>query len=388
MKIDQLGRRLIKVPWVKTAARPVALDLTDFNFWQELATLLSSDTPIYKNLGIKSNYQHETFLRQHTQDKCFEAELFAHEFTFKSVGSSRHLERGRFLWKGVGRNQLALQEDLIHSSGTMSLEEGLSEFIYSQILGKELAVPVKGVFKYQSPENFPDSFLVRDMQLPRLASVPILATTKDSLKNIGLKLEAFFGVSGKEAWSKLILTFIHQHQKGFVHRSATTANFDIAGRSLDLSGSKFFPGEGLEIFQMQKETPTNPLESIFWMIEKYYLPLYSSIWNIPHLELEKIQKDLFHEHFNHIHSNKIEFEQNDIKDFFPWVVLQSKSSLYKAPQEDLGVKIQKLLLALSGQRNPADQFQIVSKLMSQLHPQENQEKVSSFLGLTDGASYV
>lgn len=327
MRLDHFGRRLITVPWTKAEAIPLALDYSDIGFWEGLGKLLQADIPLARNIGIRANYVHETFLKEPLKESMFEVELFAHEYTFRSIGSSRHLEKGRYQWKGTGRNQLALMSDFTHSWGGMSLEEGKDEFNFSQLLGPQYAVPVKGIFQYTDRSNGSDCFLIRDMSLPRLATVPIKGSNDTTMKNCRHLLENFFKTEGRDIWLKFTKQIIDTHKMGFVSRSPTTANFDIAGRVIDLYGSTFLKGEDLEIVSYQNDRFENPLAPVYWIVENYFSQLYSKMLGDSSESLMAIFNDMTHAEFKvngirfPVKSDVARFLPDAFTEFSPWIVI-------------------------------------------------------------------
>lgn len=286
MRFDEYGRRFISVPSVKVPAEVICTDETDTEFWAQLEKFVGA--PVRENLGLRSNYLHQTFLEKDAPSSLTETEteIFAHEYFMKSLGSSRHLLLGRYLWKGVGRNQLAVQGDWLHSWGGMKFSEGVTEFILSSLLGSRYAVPVKALLRYKDRTDGGGFFLLRDQRWPRLATVPYNHNREAYSRSLKDTLANIFG--SVDPWEGFLSNLAGPYLKGFVHRSPTSANFDISGRLLDLSGSFFFPGKNIECVWMDEGKIENPLDPIFWLVENCFVPLYARALGIhPDLLLEK-----------------------------------------------------------------------------------------------------
>lgn len=369
MRMDELGRRLLGVPARQVSAEVIGIDETDQDFWAGLVPLVGA--PVRENLGIVSDYHHEAFLRDKSPETSWETEIFSHEYFLRSLGSSRHLGQGRYMWKGVGRNQLAIHTDWLHSWGGMTLAEGLNEYVLSRLLGAACAVPVKALLRYTKPEQERGGrfFLLRDQKLPRLATVPYSQSLPSCSAALRKEMEPWIGDS--DPWDFFLSTFTTGSRKGFVHRSPTSANFDVLGRVIDLTGSFYFPATDVETFWVDGTgTVENPLTPLTWLVETIYLPLYARTYGLNSADLRRKYDAFFSEHFHLYRKSPRELlqllrsiPQGSQKTFGNWVIVPARSAQAAVlPQHSITRKLELLADALSPDA-PAVELQKAAALM-------------------------
>ena len=281
--IDRFGRRLIHVPHRHVPAELLLCDMSDMGFWRSVAQALPGDGPLATRLGVMSDPAPTVFMAKDTVSQGpMVAEVFAHDYGLLSLGSARHMEHGRVMWKGVGRNQLAVRSDWLHSWGGLHQLEGLEEFILSQKLRSTHAVTkVKAVLAYDQ-ELYPGQcFILRDMPLPRLASVSVRFNSEKCLRELAAVYGHELGEAGQEAWGALLKRQWDLLNAGWVARTPAVGNYDVAGRTLDMTGGRLWSGLKHELFWYDESTVSSPLDSFWWVIENALIPLHASLWKIP-----------------------------------------------------------------------------------------------------------
>lgn len=287
MIVDKYGRRLIAVPHRHVKAQLLLADLTDVVFWRTLASHFSGEGTLAERLGVVSDIDSQSFRPMvDPPATLMSAEIFAHDYGLVSLGSSRHMELGRFMWKGVGRNQLAVRNNWLHSWGGLQQTEAIEEFVFSQKLASTGAVvKVKAVYAYD-PSLYPDQFFIlRDMTLPRLASVSVKFNTVKSLANVAEGYQQELKESGEEAWINLLERQWKLLLAGWVSPTPSVGNFDIAGRTLDMAGGRLFADVGHELFwygmnENLERKMASPLDPLWWVIEHALVPLHARLWSI------------------------------------------------------------------------------------------------------------
>lgn len=370
MRIDEFGRRFVSVPARSVPAELICRDDSDSEFWSGLEALVG--VPATANLGLVSDYEHKRFLSAPMAESSeWETEVFSHEYFLMSLGSSRHLGRGRYLWKGVGRNQLAVQSDWLHSWGGMTFTEGLNEYVLSRLLGKTCAVPVKALLRYKEKELGGSYFLLRDQEFPRLATVPYQHNLPACARALRDHLSRWSGTA--DPWEKFLETITTAYRKGFVHRSPTAGNFDVLGRLIDLTGSYYFPGNDVEIFWMNGSgNVENPLSPLMWMIETIYVPLYERILGTSSLRLRSRYEEYFSEHFHLFRRTPMEilrqmrsYSEDERKSFGNWMVIPAKAARTPIlPKHSVTRKLELLAEALSPEGN-AEELRRAIELMTE-----------------------
>ena len=292
---DKFGRRLIQVPWKKARAELLLCDASDRNFWQELAELLGQTQNLKDTLGLETDLNATS-----TEPQEMWAEVFAHDYGLFSLGSSRHLEAGRFMWKGVGKNQLALRTDWLHSWGGMGFEEGVEEFVLSQRLRSTGAVvAVKALLVYEQlsvPRRF---LLLRDMTLPRLVSTSTKFNVDENFRRLANTYGKVLEEEGVQAWIALLERQVRLMKAGWAPASPSIGNYDVAGRTLDMTGGRLFEGLGVEFCYYDPTAAlvrhSSPLTSTEWIIKNGWAPLHSKMWSIDESKLLRLAQDYLRE---------------------------------------------------------------------------------------------
>ena len=280
MNVDKFGRRLVAVPHRHVKAQLLLADLTDEVFWRTLAGHFPGEGALADRLSVVSDIDGQPFLPQGAPTATLmSAEIFAHDYGLVSLGSSRHMEVGRFMWKGVGRNQLAVRNDWLHSWGGLHQTEALEEFVFSQHLAATGAVAkVKAVYAYEQtlyPEQF---FILRDMPLPRLASVSVKFNTEKSLATTAEAYQQELAETGDVAWINLLERQWKLLLAGWVAPTPSVGNYDIAGRTLDMAGGRLFAGADLELFWYDGQKVASPLDPLWWVVVHALAPLHARLW--------------------------------------------------------------------------------------------------------------
>lgn len=303
MIVDKFGRRLIAVPHRHVKAQLVLADLTDALFWRTLAGYFPGEGTLAQRLGVVSDMNSQPFgPKVDAPPTLMAAEIFAHEYGLLSLGSSRHMEVGRFMWKGVGRNQLAVKNNWLHSWGGLMETEAMEEFLFSQKLAVTGGVvKVKAVYAYD-PSLYPDQFFIlRDMTLPRLASVSVKFNTAKSLAQTAEAYQQELKESGEVAWLRLLERQWKLLLAGWISPTPSIGNYDIAGRTLDMTGGRLFANTGLELFwygmnENLERKMASPLDPLWWVIENALAPLHAALWSIEEQRLKNLARHFLSEH--------------------------------------------------------------------------------------------
>lgn len=290
MMIDRFGRRLIHVPHRSVPAELLFCDMSDSGFWRSVDAALGGAGPLAQRLGVVSAPVAAVFLERDAvaQGQMY-AEVFAHDYGLLSLGSARHMEQGRVMWKGVGRNQLAVRSDWLHSWGGLHQLEAVEEFVLSQQLRATGAVTkVKAVLAYDQAGYPGQYFLLRDMPLPRAVSVSVRFNEAKCLRLLADVYAAEMRESGLEAWRALVGRHWKLLTAGWVARTPAVGNYDVAGRTLDMTGGRLWTGVAQEIFWYDTSAVASPLDTIWWVIENALVPLHARLWGMPENELKSV----------------------------------------------------------------------------------------------------
>ncbi len=279
MHIDDYGRRMIRVP-TRTVATQAVLGRWDEEkaFWDEYAQQTGSLSLAPQSLADESVFLAPGDVRPLS---TYVTEVFAHDYNLFSLGSSRHVQLGRFQWKGSGRNALAVREDWTHSWGGLTLEEGLAEYFTSALLGED-TVKIAGVFRY---EDQPQSYLlVRDFSLPRLATIPLRVSTQKARQHLAHTILAHEGkADGRELWQSVLARWERLIKQGLLMPAFSVANIDVVGRLLDLHGAFLLPIKSAPTFLLSNEPGRPPIglgDQLFWVAENFLATLYANLFDL------------------------------------------------------------------------------------------------------------
>jgi hypothetical protein len=144
------------------------------------------------------------------------------------------------------------------------------------------AVKIAGVFRYQeSPQSY---LLVRDLSLPRLATVPLKVSTLKTRQHLAQTLLAHEGKgNGRQLWQSVLARWQRLITQGLLLPAFSVANIDVAGRLLDLQGAFLLAVKDTPTFLLSKEAGRPPIglgDQLFWVAENFLAPLYAGLFDL------------------------------------------------------------------------------------------------------------
>jgi hypothetical protein len=211
-------------------------------------TLYSDKDNFLNELGIKTSIMSDPFTSKVEWDEyqnktiTLWSERFFDPYCV-DVGAGRNANLGPCQFKGIGRNNLAIRPDWLHSWGGMTIAETITEIVLEKLLSKNLShlsVPVLGGFIYHYTDN---AFIIRSSDFIRCHQLhPIMR--KEDRDKIFSYMARKLCLDNSELWHRKILeNFITLMKKGFYHQSPTLDNLTIDGRILDHYSLEWSPHE-------------------------------------------------------------------------------------------------------------------------------------------------
>ena len=164
---------------------------------------------------------------------------------FLSLGSSRHVLLQDVQLKGVGRNNLCIDQDFYHSWGGLVMRDALKGYLSSLVANKKTklgCLNILGLFNYSEvPAGSPPlTLVVRESNSFRLCQIDSSFLTDTDIKVVKTFLtKSFPGLAPQEMLEKILDHYIHAYSVGVVHRSPNKENLLIDGRWIDTESIDF-----------------------------------------------------------------------------------------------------------------------------------------------------
>ena len=164
---------------------------------------------------------------------------------FLSLGSSRHVLLQDVQLKGVGRNNLCIDQDFYHSWGGLVMRDALKGYLSMLVANKKTklgCLNILGLFNYtEVPAGSPPlTLVVRESNSFRLCQIDSSFLTDTDIKVVKSFLtKSFPGLRPQEMLEKILDHYIHAYSVGVIHRSPNKENLLIDGRWIDTESIDF-----------------------------------------------------------------------------------------------------------------------------------------------------
>lgn len=221
---------------------------TEFN----LQTEKTEEDDVLSYLGLKTiGTLSGVFVDQNDFDKWIGDAVIAlpterfYSKPFLSLGSSRHVLLQDIQLKGVGRNNLCIDQDFYHSWGGLVFRDALKGYLSSLVANRKTklgCLSILGLFNYAEvpPGSPPLTLVVRESNSFRLCQIdPSFLTDTDIRVVKSFLTDSFPGLGPQQMLDKIIDHYIHAYSVGVVHRSPNSENLLIDGRWIDTESIDF-----------------------------------------------------------------------------------------------------------------------------------------------------
>lgn len=164
---------------------------------------------------------------------------------YLSLGSSRHVLLQNVQLKGVGRNNLCIDQDFYHSWGGLVSRDALKGYLSSLVANKKTklgCLSILGLFNYTDiPAGSPPlTLVVRESNSFRLSQIDSSFLTDTDIRVVKKFLNGSFPeLKPQQIFEKILDHYIHAYSVGVIHRSPNRENLLIDGRWIDTESIDF-----------------------------------------------------------------------------------------------------------------------------------------------------